>query len=561
MATRVATEKKLLALIDIFTPEIRKAFLGSISDVTSTTVLQSVVDAIEAGDIEQAFRSLGYSQAAMRPVTQMIERAFETGGVTVAGSAFPKRVSAPGGGTTVFRFDVRNSRAEAWLRDHSSDFVSRIGEETRTVIRDTVTAGVEAGRNPRNIALDIIGRVDPATGRRVGGVVGLTQQQAAAVRRVREELASGERDQMMNYFNRVRRDKRFDRTVMKAINDGRPVDADTLGKIANRYSDSLLQLRGENIARTEALQSLNQSADMAMRQAIDEGLINNGDVTKEWDASGDKRVRPTHAAMDGQRKGMDEPFTSPSGAQLMFPGDSSLGAGAEEVINCRCIVKHDVDFLGAAVRAENGNPTPPPLPTPIPVPPDIPALNATAKAEVVSKGKLTKTEHLRGIDEVTGEILQGLEGQASSVGFSPEFAAAVADPSRRIMVHHNHPRSSGFSVADIYQTTNQPGMTGLWAHGHNGTSYFAERGTVPISYEQIQSNLKRFERHFSTYLPPGFFASKQNVDDLNLLYYWAWGEVLQGQGYIKQRAEFANESEAAFNRIGPILRNLIMELI
>jgi len=345
MATRVATEKKLLALIDIFTPEIRKAFLGSISAITSTTVLASVIRAIEAGDVEEAFRALGYSQAAMRPVTEMIERAFERGGMTVAGSAFPKRVALRGGGSTVFRFDVRNSRAEAWLRDHSSSLVTRIGEETRTVIRDTVSAGVQAGRNPRNIALDIIGRVDPITGRRVGGVVGLTPQQAAAVSRVREELASGDRNKMMNYFSRKRRDKRFDRSVMRAINEGRAVDADMIGKIANRYADSLLQLRGENIARTEALQSLNQSARTAIDQALDEGLMAQEAVDKEWDASGDKRVRPTHEALDGQRRKLDEPFVSPSGAMMMHPGDTSLGAGAEEIINCRCIAKYDIDFL------------------------------------------------------------------------------------------------------------------------------------------------------------------------------------------------------------------------
>jgi hypothetical protein len=36
---------------------------------------------------------------------------------------------------------------------------------------------------------------------------------------------------------------------------------------------------------------------------------------------------------------------SPSGARMMFPGDFSLGAPPEEIINCRCVVKHRVDFL------------------------------------------------------------------------------------------------------------------------------------------------------------------------------------------------------------------------
>ncbi len=57
-------------------------------------------------------------------------------------------------------------------------------------------------------------------------------------------------------------------------------------------------------------------------------------MTREWDAAGDKDTRDSHSAMDGQKRGLDEPFTTGDGWQLMHPGDGSLGAPAEEVINC-----------------------------------------------------------------------------------------------------------------------------------------------------------------------------------------------------------------------------------
>lgn len=340
MARRpLSTSKQLLALLDKFSPSIRSAFLAAISDIRSATVLARVIDAIELGDVTAAFQALGFSQAAMRPLTAMVEQAFERGGVLTA-DAFPRL----GINRAVFRFDVRNSRAEAWLRDHSSTLVTNIGEDIRLSVRNMMTLGVEAGRNPRNIALDIVGRVDPVTGRRKGGVVGLTGQQSAWVGNARQELANP--DTASHWFTRKLRDKRFDKIVQRSITDGVALDADTVARLTGRYSDSLLRMRGETIGRTEALQSMNHSSDEAFRQAVDAGLIKPEAVMREWDATGnDGRTRETHLAMDGQVRRFDEPFMSPSGAMMMFPGDFSLGAPPEEIINCRCVIKHRVDFL------------------------------------------------------------------------------------------------------------------------------------------------------------------------------------------------------------------------
>jgi hypothetical protein len=52
--------------------------------------------------------------------------------------------------------------------------------------------------------------------------------------------------------------------------------------------------------------------------------------------------------MDGQERGLNEPFDSPSGAQLMYPGDPD--APAEEVINCRCAVL--ISFKSTAPTAD-----------------------------------------------------------------------------------------------------------------------------------------------------------------------------------------------------------------
>lgn len=333
---RQTLAQKTLDMIDRFTPVIREAFYAALADIKDAVILNRVIEAIEAGDVVAAFEALGFSQAAMRPLTAVVEQAFETGGVMTA-NHFPRTTAA------VFRFDVRNSRAEAWLRDHSSTLVTQITEETRIGIRAIIELGMQDGRNPRNVALDIIGRINQATGRREGGVIGLTSQQAEWVGNARRELSDPRT--ASHWFTRTLRDKRFDKIVQKSITDQVALDSDTVARLTTRYSDSLLRMRGETIARTEALQSLNTAQDMAFRQAIDEGVVTATAVTRTWDSAGDNRVRETHRHMDGQRVGLDEPFRSRSGAQLMFPGDSSLGAPASEIINCRCVVRHSVDWL------------------------------------------------------------------------------------------------------------------------------------------------------------------------------------------------------------------------
>lgn len=58
---------------------------------------------------------------------------------------------------------------------------------------------------------------------------------------------------------------------------------------------------------------------------------------KTWVSMKDNRVRHTHRVMNGQRVGMQDSFTSPTGVRLEFPGDPS--APIEEIANCRCAIR------------------------------------------------------------------------------------------------------------------------------------------------------------------------------------------------------------------------------
>lgn len=95
-----------------------------------------------------------------------------------------------------------------------------------------------------------------------------------------------------------------------------PVDAEFIDKRTPAY-------RVETIARTETMRASNAGAD---------ALYKDWGITKrEWLATNDNRTRDTHREVNGQVRGMNEPFIV-GGSPMMRPGDGPIG----EVANCRC---------------------------------------------------------------------------------------------------------------------------------------------------------------------------------------------------------------------------------
>lgn len=328
-------QDRIAALLDAWEPKIRDAFLASIADIVDRAQLERIVAALEAGDVEGALRAVNVDPAAFLPLDSAIRQSFLEGGVATA-SRIPLAVVAD---RVAVRFDARNPTAEAWLANHSSQAVVEIVDDQRAAIRTALTEGMNRGDNPRTTALNIVGRMDPATNRRVGGIIGLTSQQAGYVANARAELLSGDAATMERYFSRARRDKRFDGVVRQAIRAGKPVDGATVTRLTSRYADRLLKLRGENVGRTESMASLNGAQFEAYRQAVQKGSVQPNAVRKVWVATRDLRTRDTHRALNGDSVGLHEAFAN----GLMYPGDPS--GPAAEVINCRCRLNYRIDRL------------------------------------------------------------------------------------------------------------------------------------------------------------------------------------------------------------------------
>ena len=328
--------------------DMLKAFAAAVSDIKNTVQLNELESAIERQDTSAVVRLLGIDRAAFEQVDDEIYQAYRTGGLTGVEQIgrIPTEL-----GNVAFRFDMGAPAAIEWIRAESSQLVTEVVTDQVAMIQQQLERGLELGNNPRTTALDLIGRYNPETGRRTGGTVGLTTQQAGWVNKARNELLELDR----NYFTRELRDKRYDSIVRKAIEDGKPLTKAQIDNAITQMQSKALKYRGDVIARTESINALRAGQFQAVQQALDVGELDSQDASKAWDATGDSRTRLDHWQMEEKYKDgipINEAFQFPDGTEAMYPGDNSLGASAKQVIQCRCRNVITIDFIGRQVRME-----------------------------------------------------------------------------------------------------------------------------------------------------------------------------------------------------------------
>lgn len=91
-------------------------------------------------------------------------------------------------------------------------------------------------------------------------------------------------------------------------------------------SGSFAQSRAQRIARTE-LHAATGAGAHAQQKA-------SGVTQKQWLASPDAATREDHREMSGQVVDIDDPFLTPDGEELEYPGDPN--GSAAQIVNCRC---------------------------------------------------------------------------------------------------------------------------------------------------------------------------------------------------------------------------------
>lgn len=351
----MARRETLQQLADRLEPKARKAFLDSIDQIKADAQIDQIIRALDDNDIERALGFLNIDRAHFAPLERSLRDAVEESGdaVTAALMAQAKNAGVQVRGV----FDASNPRAQRIVAEQSSRLITEITEDMREGARNLMARNMAAQTAPRTTALDLVGRVNRVTGKRQGGIIGLHSRDAEAAQSALRELRSGPdtdegRQALRNYLNRKTRDKRFDGTVRKALRDGKPVPAGKAQKMIVGMENKMLRNRGERIARTELLGSTQAAQNESLEQLVDDGKVRRENVKNKWDTADDGLQRGSHDALDGVKKPQGEAFVSGLGNRLLHPGDRSLGAPSEDVINCRCTLRPDIDWIAEAAAQE-----------------------------------------------------------------------------------------------------------------------------------------------------------------------------------------------------------------
>ena len=98
------------------------------------------------------------------------------------------------------------------------------------------------------------------------------------------------------------------------------------------------QTMAEDTKLTEAQTIANSGVFIAGVSAV---LV----MRKIWNTILDERTRSSHVLADNQERNMVQPFLV-QGQRLKVPGDTSLGATLDNVINCRCAAEFKIGGLG-----------------------------------------------------------------------------------------------------------------------------------------------------------------------------------------------------------------------
>jgi|GEM_PF-3712993 len=102
-------------------------------------------------------------------------------------------------------------------------------------------------------------------------------------------------------------------------------------------------------------------------------------------------------------------------------------------------------------------------------------LDKNARKYVRFMGMQSGFEHLLCYCGITGkELVRHTERKSDRVGLPKRHLARAKVKRSRLVLHHNHPQSMSLSAIDVQHLLARRGMVEIFAHGHDGSWYWAE---------------------------------------------------------------------------------------
>lgn len=317
-ATDAEERRRLEALTGRLSRDMQRVFLDAIERLSDRIDVREIIRLLNEDRVAEAIQVVNAAMVSngLSPVGAAV-----TDGVLIAGRATVEAIRQIRSLSNIeVAFRLTNPRTMEFLQRYEMGLIREMTDEALANVRRVITAGVEDGRNPRDIARDVRAHI------------GLTRYQSQIVQNYRRNLQQLDR----RALGRELRDRRYDKIVGRAIEGDAPLPADKIEQLVRAYERRWLKHRAETIARTEALRSLNIGNHEAWTQAAETGQFPESKIVRKWVYTTDARTRDWHRnipRLNPGGVGLREPFKSDLGP-IMHPGDPS--APPANTINCRC---------------------------------------------------------------------------------------------------------------------------------------------------------------------------------------------------------------------------------
>lgn len=271
-ATRARTERRLVTQV----AAAFRALRGAVDDRTLQAAIargpQVVLEAVPW----DAVLSVRLLREAMRTVRDVYEAAGD-GAARGTKRQLIGKAEDYEAQVEAFAFDVLNDRGLRFLQAHAARRVVEITEATREALRTLLAQMGEQG-------VPVLQQVA-----RIRALVGLTTQQMRTVEALRARL----------------------------VDDG--VAPARVARLVERKVAVLHRMRALLIARTEAAFAAAAGQRESWAQMVDEGLFAAEEASRVWMTAEDEQTCPTCEPMDGQERGLGEPFETGDGELIDEP--------------------------------------------------------------------------------------------------------------------------------------------------------------------------------------------------------------------------------------------------
>lgn len=326
-------------LIARYEPEVRRAFMISVTDLQANVDWSLLIDMLTRHDIEGAIGALHIDPAAWSEYASAVTEAYAKSGASTASI-----IKEQGTGNIGIRFNLTNEIAQSWIKANVGEMITNITAEQVTAARGAIHSGYSAGHHPFTIARDLVGKVSERGGAREGGILGLDIPRAERLTKVVTGMRTKEGVKRLviegkdgSLSMRYKVNKSTEKRILAAYRRGEAVPAKERDISSTQYKNALLKARADTIAQTETANAVMGGRNSEWESFLRESGASRDDVVKRWEhrRGSSKHYRIQHYHMSGTEvKGMDTPFIMPDGTAMKYAHDPD--GGAKHVINCGC---------------------------------------------------------------------------------------------------------------------------------------------------------------------------------------------------------------------------------